>query len=112
MVPKSLPSSATSETQSPQTLVPGMLRRSSQPVPGLPLPSSGPQVPLSHRHVQTLLVFSLDNPLFGPSQCAPLGDSLEGSFLPAALRLLLPAGGHQNPETWHLRTGDWGHARS
>lgn len=111
MVPKSLPSSATSETQSPPDFGPWDAE-ALQPVPGLPLPCSGPQVPLSHPHVQTLLVFSLDNPLFGPSQCAPLGDSLEGSFLPAALRLLLPAGGHQNPETWHLRTGDWGHARS
>ncbi|XP_039730511.1 vegetative cell wall protein gp1-like [Pteropus medius] len=62
-----------------------------QPVPGLPLPYGGPQVTPSHPHVQTLLVFSLDNPLFGPSQCAPPG--LPGGIPP-------PGGTPPPPPCW------------
>lgn len=111
MVPKSLPPSATSKTQTSQTLVPGMLGPCSSQFPcprPSPLPYNGPQVTPSHPHIQ---MFSLPSPFV---RTLPKCRSRTPAGIPPAphtpppLRLLLPAGGHQNPETWHLRTGDWG----
>lgn len=65
MVPKSIPQSATSERQTSQTLVPGMLgpRPSQFPCPRpSPLLSNGPQVTPGHLHIQ---MFSLAPPFVG-----------------------------------------------